>query len=75
MLDREVIEELLDWEFEDLDLEIPDDIPREAIIEAFCQYFEEDHYEWLKNNLRSFFDHGNPVWNRIVEKIRENEEQ
>jgi len=74
MLDREVIEELLDWEFEDLDLEIPDDIPREAFIEAFCQYVEEDHYEWLKNNLRAFFDHGNPVWNRIVEKIRDNEE-
>ena len=74
MLDRGVIEELLDWEFEDLDLEIPEDIPREAVIEAFCQYVEEDHYEWLKNNLRSFFDHDNPVWNRIVEKLRDNEE-
>ncbi len=74
MLDREVIEELFDWEFEDLDLEIPDDIPREAVIEAFCQYVEEDHYEWLKNNLRSFFDHSNPVWNRIIEKLRADEE-
>ena len=74
MLDRDVIEELLDWEFEDLDLEIPDDIPREAVIEAFCQYFEED-YEWIKSNLKSFFDHDNPLWNRILEKISDDEEQ
>jgi len=74
MLDRGVIEELLDWEFEGLDLDIPEDIPREAVIEAFCQYVEEDYYEWLKDNFRSFFDHGNPDWNRIIEKIRANEE-
>jgi len=74
MLDRGVIEELLDWEFEGLDLDIPEDIPREAVIEAFCQYAEEDYYEWLKDNLRSFFDHGNPDWNQIIEKIRANEE-
>ena len=74
MLDRTVIEELLDWEFEGLDLDIPEDIPRESLIEAFCQYAEEDYYEWLKDNLRSFFDHGNPDWNQIIEKIRANEE-
>ena len=74
MFDRTVIETLLDWEFEGLDLEIPEDIPREAVIEAFCQYVEEDHYEWLKDNLRSFFDHGNPDWNRIREKIKASEE-
>ncbi len=74
MLDREIIEALLDWEFEDLDLEIPEDIPKEAVIEAFCQYVEEDYYEWLKDNLRSFFDHDNSIWNRIIEKIRANEE-
>ena len=73
MLDRTAIEALWDWEFEDLDLEIPEDIPREAVIEAFCQYVEED-YEWLKDNFKSFFNHGDPVWNRIIEKIRANEE-
>jgi len=73
MLDRGVIEELLDWEFEGLDLGIPEDIPKEAVIEAFCQYVEEDPYEWLKDNLRSFFDHGNPDWDWIIEKIRANE--
>jgi len=74
MLDRTVIEALLDWEFEGLDLEIPEDIPREAVIEAFYQYVEDEYYEWLKDNLRSFFDHGSPAWNRIIEKIRANEE-
>jgi len=74
MLDRTVIEELLDWEFEGLDLGIPEDIPREAVIEAFYQYAEEDYYEWLKDNLRPFFDHGNPDWNRIRERIKASEE-
>ena len=74
MLDRAVVEEFLDWECEEGDWEIPEDIPKEAVIEAFCQYVEEDYYEWLKDNFRSFFDHGNPDWNRIIEKIRANEE-
>ena len=73
MLDRTVIEELLDWEFEGLDLVIPEDIPREAVIEAFCQYVEEDPYEWLKDNFSSFFDHGNPDWDWIRKKIKPNE--
>ena len=73
MLDRTVIEELLDWEFEGLDLVIPEDIPKETLVEAFCQYTEDDYYEWLKDNFRSFFDHGNPDWNRIIEKIKPNE--
>ena len=73
MLDRGVIEELLDWEFEGLDLVIPEDISREAVIEAFCQYAEENYHEWLKDNFKSFFDHGDPDWNQIIEKIRANE--
>ena len=73
MLDRTVIEALLDWEFEGLDLEIPEDIPREALVEAFCQYTEDDYYEWLKGNFKSFFDHGNPDWEWIRKKIKPNE--
>ncbi len=72
MLDRTIVEQLLDWEFDGLDWEIPEDISKEAVIEAFYQYAEEDYYEWLEDNLRSFFDHDNPVWNRIIEKIRAN---
>jgi len=73
MLDRGVIEELLDWEFEGLDLDIPEDISKEALVEAFCQYTEDDYYEWLKDNFKSFFDHGNPDWDWIRKKIKPNE--
>jgi len=35
MLDRAVVEELLDDEFEDLELEIPDGVEKDALVEAF----------------------------------------
>ena len=74
MLDRQVVEGFLGREFEEGDWEIPEDIPKDALVEAFCQYTEDDYYEWLKDNLKSFFAHGNPDWNRIREKIRASEE-
>ena len=70
MLDRQVIEEFLDGEFEDLGLEVPEDIPRDVLVEAFCQYTEDDYYEWLKDNFKSFFNHGNPDWGWIREKSK-----
>ncbi len=70
MLDRDVVEALLDEEFEDLELEIPEDIDKKALAEAFCQYTEDDYYEWLKDNLKSFFNHGDPDWEWIREKIQ-----
>jgi len=70
MLDRDVVEALLDEEFEDLELEIPEDIDKKALTEAFCQYTEDDYYEWLKDNFKSFFNHGDPDWERIREKIQ-----
>ena len=73
MLDRQVVKEFLDGEFEDVDLEIPKDIPKDDLVEAFCQYTEDDYYEWLKDNFKSFFDHGNPDWDWIREKIKASE--
>lgn len=70
MLDRAVVEEFLDCEFEDTDLEIPTDISREQLVEAFCQYVEDDYYEWLKDNFKSFFNHGDPDWEWIREKVK-----
>jgi len=75
MLDRAVVEEFLDWEFEEGDWEIPEDIYKDALVEAFCQYTEDDYYEWLKDNFKSFFDHGNPDWKWIRDKIRPHEKQ
>jgi len=37
MLDRAVVKEFLDYKFEDWDLEVPEDIPKDALVEAFCQ--------------------------------------
>ncbi len=70
MLDRKVVEEFLDWEFEDPEIEIPKGISKSALVEAFCQYTEDDYYEWLKDNFKSFFNHGNPDWEWIKEKIK-----
>ena len=69
MLDRAVIEELLDDKFEDLELDIPDDMEKEALVEAFCQYVEDDYYEWVKDNFKSFFNHADPDWDWIKERI------
>ena len=72
MLDRAVVKELLDCWLEDLD--IPDNIPKDALVETFCQYTEDDYYEWLKDNFKSFFD-GGPDWDWIRNKIKSNEKQ
>ena len=73
MLDRAVVGEFLDLEFEDGDWEIPSDISKGALVEAFCQYVEDDYYEWLKDNFKSFFNHGNPDWDWIRKKIKPDE--
>ncbi len=39
-------------------------------MEAFCQYVEDDYYEWLKDNFKSFFNHGEPDWEWIRERVR-----
>ena len=75
MLDRTVIEEYLGSEFEDLELEIPDDISKDDLVEAFCRYTEDDYYEWLKDNFKSFFNHCNPDWDWIRKKLNPNEKQ
>jgi len=73
MLDRAVVKELLDCWLEDLD--IPDDIPKDALVETFCQYTEDDYYEWLKDNFKSFFNHDNPDWEWIRGRLNTGEKQ
>ena len=75
MLDRQVVEEFIEGEFEEGDWEIPEDISKDALVEALCQYVEDDYYEWLKDNFKSFFEHGNPDWDWIRKKIKANEKQ
>jgi len=68
LLDRGVAREFLDEELKEM--EIPDDIFKEALVETFCKYVEDDYYEWLKGNFKSFFNYGNPDWQWIRERIK-----
>ncbi len=71
MLDRMVVKEYLEEELEEKDIELPKDIPKQTLVETFCRYTENDYYEWLKDNFKSFFNHGNPDWNWIKERIKQ----
>ena len=75
MLDRQVVEEFLDREFEEGDWEIPEDIPKDRLVEIFCLFTEDDYYEWLKDNFKSFFNHDNPDWGWIRGRIQYYEQQ
>jgi len=70
MLDRKVVEEFLDDEFEDSDWEIPADISKDVLVETFCLYVEDDLGEWLNDNFKSFFNHGDIDWDWIRERIK-----
>ena len=68
MLSRKVMQEFLNSELEEVSIKLPKDITEQELIEAFCKYIEDDYYEWLKDNFKSFFNHGNPDWNWIKER-------
>jgi hypothetical protein len=71
MLDREVVKDLvLEWLEETDNLPISTDIKQKELIAAFCQFTEDDYYEWLKDNFATFFDHGNPDWTWIMNYIK-----
>jgi len=72
VLDRKVVREFLNEEF--MGIEIPDDITNEAIVETFCNYVEDDYYDWLKDNFKSFFNYGKPDWQWIRERIEKHRE-
>jgi hypothetical protein len=69
MLDREVVKEFLNEEFSERDIEIPDDISEDVLVETFCKYVENDYYEWLKDNFNSFFNERD--WDWIRDRIEQ----
>jgi len=69
MLDREVVKEFLEEELECI--KIPKDVSKRVLVEAFCKYVEDDYYEWLKENFRSFFNYGIPDWNWVKARIEQ----
>jgi hypothetical protein len=76
MLDRKVVTEFLQGEFEDWsDLEIPADIYMDDLVETFCLFTEDDLGEWLSDNFKSFFEHGDPDWDWIRDRIEHYKKQ
>jgi nuclear transport factor 2 (NTF2) superfamily protein len=71
VLNREVVREFLGEELEEM--EIPKDIFKEVLVKTFCKYVEDDCYEWLKDNFKSFFNYGKPDWRWIRERIKKYE--
>jgi hypothetical protein len=41
-----------------------------GVEDTILQKLEDDYYEWLKDNFKSFFDYGKPDWKRIRVRIR-----
>jgi len=68
MLDRDVVQEFLEESFEEDKIQIPKDIKIEDLTKDFCLYCENDYYEWLKDNYKSFFDGFD--WNGIKERMQ-----
>ena len=68
MLDRDVVQEFLEERFKEDGTQIPKEVKIDDLIEAFCLYTEDDYYEWLKDNYKSFFE--SLDWNWIKERIQ-----
>jgi hypothetical protein len=69
MLDRDVVQEFLEERLEEVEIKLPKDIKMEDLTEVFCLYTEDDYYEWLKDNYKSFFE--GMDWNWIRERIKQ----
>ncbi|GAI88782.1 unnamed protein product [marine sediment metagenome] len=72
MLDRRVVKEFLEENLKDSEIEVPEDINFDELVETFCLYTEDDYYEWLKDNYKNFFDPANTEdWKWVKKRIEE----
>ncbi len=71
MLDRQVVKQFLKEQIKYMGMKRPRKVSEEVLVETFCGYVEADYYEWLKDNFNSFFNHGNPDWNWIRQRIEQ----
>ncbi|MCK4358471.1 MAG: hypothetical protein KAW92_06965 [Candidatus Cloacimonetes bacterium] len=72
MLDREVVKEFLEENFNERGMKVPKEIKKSDLVETFCLYVEDDYYEWLRDNYQSFFHNlsqGKTDWDWIKERI------
>lgn len=74
MLDREVVKEFIEEKLKKARINIPKNISMNDLVETFCKYTEDDYYEWLKDNFKSFFNHYQPDWKWIRERIEHHTE-
>ncbi len=58
MLDKDVLKEFLEDNL--AEIKIPKNISKENLLQAFCNYIENDYYDWLNGNFKTFFNYGNP---------------
>ncbi len=68
MLDRQVIKDFLQEELRGI--RIPKNISMSRLAESFCLFIEDDYYEWLKDNYKTFFNHNHLDWKWIKQKIK-----
>jgi hypothetical protein len=59
MLDRDDDEEFLDCKLKQARIKIPRDIKKEALVEAFCQYVEDDYKLPFQGSCVSYARHLN----------------
>jgi len=73
MLNRTQLEAFMETIFKEKRIELPEDIELDDVVEAFCQYLNDDIDEWLKLEFSNFFlmnsGEGNIDWNWIRENI------
>ncbi|MBL8098578.1 MAG: hypothetical protein JNK81_05320 [Anaerolineales bacterium] len=73
MLDRQVAQEFLKGKLKDWKIKIHSDIDIKNLTEAFCLYVEDDYYQWLEENSKSFFaiDANGVDWDSIMSRINQ----
>ena len=69
MIDREVVKEFLVAQFEDF-TGIPNDINLDKLSEDFSVYTENDYYEWLRDNFKTYFFQRGFDWDNVREKLQ-----
>ncbi|MCK4234054.1 hypothetical protein KAU34_05600 [candidate division WOR-3 bacterium] len=73
MLNRAQLETFMEMMFEEKRIELPEDIELEDVVEAFCQYCDDELVDWLKMRFSSFFLMGSGEssidWNWVRQNI------
>jgi hypothetical protein len=69
MLYRKVIKDFLIAEFQNSN-PIPKDIDLDKLTEDFSIYTENDFYEWLKDNFKSYFFKTEFSWENVKDRLK-----